>query len=84
MKQKTCPSTSKIIRTIRNLKGMTYLSMLDIFNVWQQEREKLWNDWITKEDYDAWRYIFLAGEALYKSTVSGVEPVVEGNNQEEA
>ena len=37
-------------------KGMTYLSMLDILSVWQQEADKLRNGEITKEEYDAWRY----------------------------
>ena len=37
-------------------KGMTYLSMLDIFSVWQAEAEKLRNGEIMKEEYDRWRY----------------------------
>jgi len=37
-------------------KGVTYLSMLDIFTAWQQEAEKLKSGEISKEDYDAWRY----------------------------
>ena len=37
-------------------KGMTYLSMLDIFSVWQSEAEKLRSGEVTKEEYDAWRY----------------------------
>ena len=37
-------------------KGMTYLSVLDIFTAWHQEAEKLKSEIITKEDYDAWRY----------------------------
>ena len=37
-------------------KGMTYLSMFDIFTAWQQQAEKLANDKISKEEYDQWRY----------------------------
>ena len=37
-------------------RGMTYLSMLDIFAAWQGEAEKLENEEITREEYDAWRY----------------------------
>ena len=37
-------------------KGITYLSMFDIFSAWQREAEKLKNGEITKEEYDAWRY----------------------------
>ena len=37
-------------------KGMKYLSMLDIFMAWQREAEKLGNEEITREEYDAWRY----------------------------
>jgi len=42
-------------------KGMTYLSMLDIFSAWQQEADKLRNGEITKEEYDAWRYNYPNG-----------------------
>jgi transcriptional regulator with XRE-family HTH domain len=37
-------------------KGISYLSLFDIFHVWQQEAEKLKAGDITKEEYDAWRY----------------------------
>ena len=44
-------------------KGMTYLSMFDIFSAWQQETEKLKNGEITKEGYDDWRYNYPRTEA---------------------
>jgi transcriptional regulator with XRE-family HTH domain len=44
-------------------KGMTYLSMLDIFTAWQQEAEKLKSGDTTKEDYDSWRYNYPRNEA---------------------
>ena len=44
-------------------KSMTYLSMLDIFSVWQQEAKKLKNGEITREDYDSWRYNYPLVEA---------------------
>jgi len=37
-------------------KGMTYLSMLDMFGTWQEQAEKLRSGEISKEEYDAWRY----------------------------
>jgi len=43
-------------------KGMTYLSMFDIFSAWQQQAEKLASGEITKEDYDAWRYNYPQGK----------------------
>ena len=43
------------------LKGITYLSMFDIFSAWQKEAEKLRNSEITKEEYDAWRYNYPVG-----------------------
>ena len=43
-------------------KGMTYLSMLDMFTAWQKEAVKLSNGDITKEEYDAWRYNYPKGE----------------------
>jgi len=43
-------------------KGMTYISMLDIFTSWQQEADKLKNGEIKKEEYDAWRYNYPCGE----------------------
>jgi len=43
-------------------KGMTYLSMLDIFLTWQQEAEKLKKGNVTKEEYDAWRYNYPSAE----------------------
>ena len=44
-------------------KGMTYLSMLDIFTSWQHEAEKLKSGEISKEDYDTWRYNYPRIEA---------------------
>ncbi|MCL2060030.1 MAG: helix-turn-helix domain-containing protein [Oscillospiraceae bacterium] len=43
-------------------KGMTYLSMFDIFTAWHQEAEKLASGEISKEEYDAWRYNYPKGE----------------------
>ena len=44
-------------------KGMTYLSILDIFTAWQHEAEKLSNGDITKDEYDSWRYNYPRVEA---------------------
>ena len=45
-------------------KGMTYVSMLDLFSAWQRESEKLKNGEITKAEYDAWRYNYPKGEMI--------------------
>jgi len=42
--------------TLDKSKGMTYVSMYDIFRAWNKEAKKLKNGEITKEEYDAWRY----------------------------
>ena len=47
-------------------KGMTYLSTLDIFSAWQQERAKLKNGEIVKEEYNAWRYNYPKVELTMK------------------
>ena len=47
-------------------KGITYLSMFDLFTAWQQQSEKLARDEITEEEYDQWRYNYpqgIAGQA---------------------
>ena len=46
----------EICLRLDKLKGMTYLSMLDMFMAWQGEAEKLKNEEISKEEYDDWRY----------------------------
>jgi transcriptional regulator with XRE-family HTH domain len=42
-------------------KNMTYLSMMDIFDAWRREAEKLANGEISKEEYDDWRYNYPRG-----------------------
>jgi transcriptional regulator with XRE-family HTH domain len=42
--------------TLDKSKGMSYLSLFDMFNAWQKEAKKLKNGELTKEEYDAWRY----------------------------
>jgi len=37
-------------------KGITYLSMFDIFSAWYEMSVKLKSGEITKEEYDDWRY----------------------------
>lgn len=43
---------------IRLDKGVVtnYLTMFDMFSVWNTQAEKLKNGEITKEEYDQWRY----------------------------
>ena len=49
--------------TLDKNKGTTFLSMLDMFNAWQREAERLKAGEITKEEYDAWRYNYPKIEA---------------------
>ncbi len=44
-------------------RGMTYLSMFEMFNAWKKEAAKLENGEITKAEYDAWRYNYPKAEA---------------------
>ena len=37
-------------------KGITYLSMFDMFHAWQEQAKKLKSGEITQEEYDQWRY----------------------------
>ena len=37
-------------------KGISYLTMFDMFNAWHKQADKLRNGEITKDDYDEWRY----------------------------
>ncbi|MBS6520651.1 MAG: helix-turn-helix transcriptional regulator [Clostridiales bacterium] len=37
-------------------KGISYLTMFDMFHSWQREATRLENEEITKEEYDNWRY----------------------------
>lgn len=39
-------------------KGTTYHSMFDMLYAWKEEKAKLNNDEITKEEYDQWRYTY--------------------------
>ena len=45
-------------------KGITYLSMLDIFTAWHEQAQKLQSGEISKEEYDAWRYNYSHGITL--------------------
>jgi len=45
----------EVCLTLDKHKGMTYVSMFEMFYVWQKEAEKLKNGEITKEQYDQWK-----------------------------
>jgi len=49
--------------TLDKSKGMTYLSMFDLFTAWQQEAEKLKRGEITTDEYNTWRYNYPRPEA---------------------
>jgi hypothetical protein len=49
--------------TLDKDRGVSYLSMFDMFSSWQRESERLKNGEITKEEYDAWRYNYPKAEA---------------------
>ena len=42
--------------TLDKSKGVTYVSMYDIFRAWYKEAVKLKNGEITQDEYDTWRY----------------------------
>ena len=43
--------------------GTTFLSMFDMFSVWQRESERLKNGETSQDDYDNWRYNYPKSEA---------------------
>ena len=49
--------------TLDKSKGMTYVSMFDIFHAWHKEATKLKNGEITEDDYNEWRYTYPRIEA---------------------
>jgi len=53
-------------------KGDTYLSLFELFILWNKESEKLKNGEITKEEYDQWRYAYPEGDPSYKRVPSKV------------
>ena len=48
---------------ILDKESKSYLHMLDIFNAWSNESEKLKSGEISKEEYDQWRYNYPRMEA---------------------
>ena len=54
-------------------KGMTYVSLLDFFTSWQRENEKLGNDEIARDKYDAWRYNYPKTDSAYRE----ISPISE-------
>lgn len=36
--------------------GTNYITMFEMFSIWQKQAEKLKNGEITKDEYDTWRY----------------------------
>ena len=42
--------------TLDKSKGMTYVSMYDIFHAWHKETVKFKNGEITEDEYNSWRY----------------------------
>ena len=55
--------------TLDKSKGMTYVSMFDIFNAWRKESDKLKNGEITVEEYNDWRYNYPRIEAARDKAV---------------
>ena len=48
---------------LEDIRGLTYLSMLEMFSRWANEAKKLEAGEITREEYDHWRYTYPAVEA---------------------
>ena len=57
--------------TLDKSKGMTYVSMFDIFNSWSKEYAKLEKGEITEEEYNEWRYNYQRAEAERKKPILG-------------
>ena len=53
----------KLCLRLDKSKGMTDLSLFDMFSAWQQQAKKLRSGEITKEEYDAWHYNYPQIEA---------------------
>ena len=49
--------------TLDKSKGMTYVSMFDMFNSWRKASDKLKSGEITEDDYNDWRYNYPHVEA---------------------
>lgn len=42
----------------------SFITFFEMFNEWQKQHEKLQNEEITQEEYDAWRYSYPASAAI--------------------
>jgi hypothetical protein len=51
-------------------RGMTYVSMFEMFEGWNKEAKKLRSGEITKEEYDKWRYNYPKAEIEAHEKVS--------------
>lgn len=49
--------------TLDKSRGMTYVSMFDMFRAWQKEAKKFNNGEITEDEYNTWRYNYPRIEA---------------------
>ena len=56
----------EVCLTLDKHKGMTYVTMFDMFHAWQKEAEKYRNDEISKEEYDQWRYRYPKLDTIQK------------------
>ena len=69
-----CPSqscTSFIdIPFARRNPAHDYLSLFELFNLWNKEADKLKNDEITQDEYNQWRYNYPHGVSSYKRVPS--------------
>ena len=51
-------------------RGHDYLSLFELFNLWNKEADKLKNGEIIQEEYDQWRYNYPQGDSSYKRVPS--------------
>jgi len=49
-------------------KGMTYISMFDIFRAWNEQATKLKNGEITEDEYNQWRYKYPEFDTVQRRT----------------
>lgn len=60
-----------------------YLTLFDMINKWQHEKEKLANGEITKEEYDTWRYTYPEVEAKrFRESIDTLRAKIREDSEE--
>lgn len=65
-------------------KRTTYVSMFDMLHAWKEQKVKLNNDEITKEEYDQWRYTYPKMEKEnFKADLEAIRAKKNAKNQKD-